>query len=157
MRVDVEIDATDDLATADASAAGALASRYGLLPRLAELEALLSPTVGQMQDNFRLADQGILELSPAETPLTLFVWGRRRVMPVTITDLTVTEESFDTALNPTRARLTLQMRILTPSDLPFTHAGSSVFLAYLSQQTDLAERQPAGALPHLGISSIPGV
>jgi len=157
LRVDVEIDATDDLASPDTAPGGGLASRYGLLPQLAVLETLLSPTVAQLQETHRLADQGILEISPAESPLTLFVWGRRRVMPVIFTDFTVTEDSFDTALNPTRARIALQMRVLTTADLPFTHAGSNVFLSYLSQQTDLADRVPAGALPHLGISSIPGV
>jgi len=116
LRVDVEIDATDALASPDGNPAGQLASKYGLLPQLAILETLLSPSVDQLRENYRLAGQGLLEISPPEGPLTLFVWGRQRVMPVVFTDFTVTEDGFDTALNPTRARISLAMRMLTTTD-----------------------------------------
>ena len=39
-----------------------------------------------------------------ETPLSLFVWSRNRVLPVRVTDFSVTEEAFDTSLNPIRAK-----------------------------------------------------
>ena len=53
-----------------------------------------------------LAGSGVLEVLPLEAPLTLFVWSKQRVVPVRVTDLSVTEEAFDVALNPIRAKVT---------------------------------------------------
>jgi hypothetical protein len=78
-----------------------------------------------------LASLGTIEIIPAEAPLTLFVWSAQRVLPVRITELSVTEEAFDPALNPIRAKVTLGMRVLTVDDLGFTHRGGSLFMAYV--------------------------
>ena len=40
---------------------------------------------------------GVLEMLPIEAPLTLFVWSKQRVVPVRVTDLSITEEAFDVA------------------------------------------------------------
>ena len=50
-------------------------------------------------------------------PLTLFVWGPQRVLPVRLTELSVTEEAFDPQLNPIRAKVSLGLRVLTYNDL----------------------------------------
>ena len=48
-----------------------------------------------------------------DAPLTLFVWSKSRIVPVKITEFSVTEEMFDSNLNPIRARISLGLRVLT--------------------------------------------
>jgi len=52
------------------------------------------------------------------------------VVPVRITDFSITEEAFDPALNPIRAKVSLGLRVLSYNDLPLTHPGYYVFLAH---------------------------
>jgi len=86
--------------------------------------------------------------------LTLFVWGRNRVVPVRITDLTVTEEAFDAHLNPIRARVSLGMRVLSVDDLGFDHRGGTLFLGYLRSREQMASRAGSVALSALGLDVI---
>ena len=62
---------------------------------------------------------GTLEIVPAEAPLTLFVWSKNRMLPVRITEFSITEEAFDPALNPIRAKVSLGLRVLSVNDLGF--------------------------------------
>src|SRR5262249_19906926 len=86
----VALDPADQLERADAIAASA-----GLYPTLASLEQLLTPKTVVMIANEVLAAAGIIEVVPMEAPLTLFVWGPKRIVPVRITELSITEEAFD--------------------------------------------------------------
>ena len=78
-----------------------------------------------------------------ESPLTLFVWSKQRIVPVRLTDLSITEEAFDPNLNPIRAKVSLGMRVLSVDDLGFDHKGGSLFMVYLQQKERLAARMPA--------------
>jgi hypothetical protein len=42
-----------------------------------------------------------------QAPLALFVWSQHRILPVRVTDFSITEEAFDPALNPIRAKVSL--------------------------------------------------
>ena len=92
-----------------------------------------------------------------EAPLTLFVWSRKRIVPVRITEFSITEEAFDPALNPIRAKVSLGMRVLTVDDLGFAHKGGNLFMAYLQNKEQLGQRRrqsaPLGST--LGITGIP--
>ena len=149
IKLDAEIDATDQLEFADQNAV-----KYGIQPQLAALEIIVYPTSTQIQSNNSLAQAGTLEITPMETPLTLFVWSKNRVLPVRLTDFSITEEAFDTNLNPIRAKVSLGMRILSINDLPFDHKGNSIFMAYLQQKERLAALGKAGQLSDLGITRI---
>ncbi len=128
IRLEAEIDATDQLEhPRDNPDTVAL----GVHPQLAAVEAIAYPSATTLVLNNVLAALGTIEIIPAEAPLTLFVWSAQRVLPVRITELSVTEEAFDPALNPIRAKLTLGMRVLTVDDLGFTHRGGSLFMAYV--------------------------
>ena len=105
IKLEAEIDATDTLDDPDANPD---AVRLGIHPQLAALEALVHPRADDLQANEALAGAGVLEVLPLEAPLTLFVWSRQRVVPVRVTDLSVTEEAFDAALNPIRAKVSAQ-------------------------------------------------
>ena len=89
-----------------------------------------------------------------EAPLTLFVWSAVRILPVRLTDFSITEEAFDQALNPIRAKVSLGMRVLSVNDLSFDHKGNSVFLANLARKEKLAGKTGRGSLSSLGISQL---
>lgn len=146
LKLDAELDATDQLE------AGAGAN--GLHAHLAALEMLVYPSVSDLRTNQMLANVGTLEIVPIEAPLTLFVWGRSRILPVRITEFSITEEAFDPLLNPIRAKVSLAMRVLSVSDLPPGHRGADLYLAYQSQKESLA-RQFKGRLEDLGVR-LPG-
>jgi len=149
IRVEAEIDATDQLEVVDGTA-----TQVGIHPQLAVLETLLYPTTAQLQANDALARSGTLEIVPMRAPLTLFIWSKERIVPVRISELSITEEAFDPSLNPTRAKVTLGMRVLSVHDLGFQAKGGGLFMAYLAAKETLATRQPPATLAQLGIRRI---
>lgn len=90
-----------------------------------------------------------------ETALTLFVWSKTRILPVRLTEFSITEEAFDTHLNPIRAKVSLGMRVLSVMDLGFDHKGGNLFMIYQRQKEQLVTRSQAGAFSALGIGGIP--
>jgi hypothetical protein len=154
IKLDAEIDTTDQLEFPD-QAQNRAAAELGLHPYLAALETIIYPTSGNLLANNRLAKSGTLEIVPMESLLTLFVWSKSRILPVRLTEFSVTEEAFDTQLNPTRAKVSLGMRVLSIDDLGFNHKGGSLFMIYLQQKEQLATRNTGGALSALGIGGIP--
>jgi len=149
---DAELDATDQLEFPDRNQA---AVETGLFPALAALESMLQPTVAQLERQSAQRKSGSFEITPAETPLALFVWSRSRVVPVRLTDLSITEEFFDPALNPIRAKVSLSLRVLSVADLGFEHRGGGLFMAYLQGKEALAARAAAGQLGDLGLGGLP--
>jgi hypothetical protein len=150
IKVEAELDATDQLEFAEANA-----TTVGIHPQLAALEMIVYPSSGQLLANNRLAQAGKLEIAPMETPLTLFVWSKTRVVPVRLTEFSVTEEAFDPALNPIRAKVSLGMRVLTVDDVGFGHKAGTLFMSYLQVKEQLAARNQGGSLNVLGIGAIP--
>src|SRR5262249_3122626 len=124
-------------------------------PQLAALETVVYPTSQQLSDNDSQSQRGTLEIAPAEAPLALFVWSQVRVLPVRLTDFTITEEAFDPNLNPIRAKVSLGMRVLTVNDLGFAHKGGNLFMAYLQQKEQLVSKSPQGTLTALGLKGNP--
>ena len=152
IKLEAEIDATDQL---EFPARNQRTVQLGLAPELAALETVVYPPSAQVQASNDLASGGTLEIAPVEAPLTLFVWSKARVLPVRLTDFSITEEAFDVALNPIRAKVSLGMRVLTVNDLGFDHKGGSLYLIYHQQKERLATMSVGGALTSLGISGIP--
>jgi hypothetical protein len=58
----------------------------------------------------------------------LFIFGANRILPVRLTEFSITEEAFDVALNPIRAKVSLGMRVLSVDDLGFNHKGGNLFM-----------------------------
>ncbi len=152
IKLDAEIDATDQLEFPDQHAN---AVQFGIQPQLAALETILYPASAQLLSNNALASAGMLEILPTLSALTLFVWSKSRIVPVRITDFSVTEEAFDTALNPLRAKVSLGMRVLSVTDLGYDNKGGSLFMAYQQLKEQLAAKNSAGALGMLGLGGIP--
>ena len=151
IKLDAEIDATDQLEHPDQNAN---AATLGIFPQLAALETIVYPTSGSLQANNILAQIGTIEIAPSETALTLFVWSKTRVLPVRITDFSITEEAFDANLNPIRAKISLGLRVLSVNDLGFDHKGGNLFMSYLQNKEQLAARAVGGSLSTLGVGGI---
>jgi hypothetical protein len=151
LKLDAEIDATDQLEFPDENKN---AVETGIHPQLAALETIIYPTSRQLLSNNRLAQSGTLEIAPMETSLTLFIWSKNRILPVRLTDFSVTEEAFDTNLNPIRAKVSLGMRLLSVDDLGFDHKGGSLYMSYHQNKERLAKMSKGGALSSLGIEEI---
>ncbi len=149
-KLDAEIDATDQLEVADANTL-----QYGIFPQLSALETLVYPASQTLQRNFGLAQQGTLEIMPMLAPLTLFVWSASRIVPVRLTEFSITEEAFDPSLNPLRAKVSLGMRVLSIDDLEFNDKSGSLYLTYQQQKETLARLNQAGTFGALGIRGIP--
>ena len=123
--LDIEIDATDRLERAEATAVA-----MGISPQLSALEMLLYPKSIAVITNSILAAAGTIEVLAPEAPLTLFVWGPTRVLPVRLTGFTINELAYDVLLNPILAKVSLSLRVLSYNDLSVTHPGHAMFLAH---------------------------
>ena len=149
---EADIDATDQLEFPEQNAS---ATAFGIAPQLAVLEALSHPSAAQLQRVNSQASSGTLEIAPMLAPLLLFVWGKTRIIPVKLTDFSITEEAFDPALNPIRAKVSFSLRVLTVDDLGFASKGGALFMAYLQGKEKLAGKVQPVSFSALGIGGIP--
>ncbi|MGC5172564.1 hypothetical protein ACLQ2Q_18160 [Microbacterium sp. DT81.1] len=124
IKLTIEIDATDRLEAGDP-----IAETLGIAPALAALELLLYPSSVAVIANEVLARVGVVEILPMAAPLTLLVWGTRRIIPVRVTDFSITEESFDPSLNPIRAKVDLGLRTVSYYDTGMLSAAGALSLA----------------------------
>jgi hypothetical protein len=148
-KLEAALDATDKMAVGDPLTADA-----GIQPQLAALETVVYPTSTQLQQANARARSGTLEIVPMDAPLVLFAWSKQRIVPVKITEFTITEEMFDARLNPIRAKISLGLRVLTIDDVDFGSVGGSIYLTYQQRKEQLAARAPAGSLSAFGISGV---
>jgi len=151
IKVEAEIDATDQLEAADQQTV-----QVGLHPQLAAIEMMVYPSSAHLFTNNSDARSGSIEIAPEPAPLPLFVFGPKRIVPVRITELSITEEAFDTALNPIRAKIALSMRVLSVDDLGFDAKGGGLFMSYLQAKEQLGQQAGSGSFTVLGISGISG-
>ena len=150
IKLEAEIDATDQMEAGDATVA-----QLGIYPQLAALEMLAYPSSAQLRGNQSQSQTGTLEIAPMEAPMAVFVWSQQRVLPIRLTDFSITEEAFDPTLNPIRAKVSLGMRVLTVNDLGFSHRGGNLFMTYLQQKEQLALKGPRGSISSLGLRQTP--
>lgn len=123
--ISAEIDATDELEIALFPTI-----KFGLHPVLAALETLLYPKSSRVIANEMLALIGITEIVPPASPMTLLVWGIKRVVPIRLTSFTIDELQYDTHLNPIQAKVELGMDVLNYNDLGLASPGGAIFMAH---------------------------
>ena len=124
IKLDVAIDATDQLEKGQPPA-----TEVGIYPQLSALEMLLYPKSALVIANEVLLRVGVIEIVPPEAPLTVLVWGAKRVLPVRLTSFSITEEMFDPNLNPIHAKVSLGLRVLNYRDLGLLSPGGGLFMA----------------------------
>ena len=118
---------------------GGAGAPTGIYPLLSALELLLYVPTGR----------------PNHIPWIIFVWGGRRILPVRVTEMQIVEESFDSALNPVRAELTVTMKVLKDADLAPSSYGRSLWDVHLQLVQTLAATAPAATLADLGLAGTP--
>lgn len=102
----------------------------GIAGDLAALEMMLYPKSISVAINQGLMLVGMMEVVPPAAPLTLFVYGLNKVVPVKIDSLSITETAHDPQLNPIRADVSVSMKVLTYNDLSMTNPGYWAFLTH---------------------------
>jgi hypothetical protein len=119
---DIRLDATDKLNDGDK-----ITEQFGIAPKLSTLELMMLPKgqsllggavaalLGGAAKSFMFQDDG------REPPIILFVWGRKKILPVNITNMNIREEEFSTDLNPTRATVSVSLEVIEGPNLPFLY------------------------------------
>src|SRR5260370_31188580 len=85
------------------------------------------------------------QVSPAALPLVLLIWGKSRVVPVKLTSFAISEDAFDTRLNPIAAKVELGMQVLTYMEFTDSSIGRDAFIAYQKAKESLAQMNRPGA------------
>ena len=109
----LELDAADALEDPDSHPTAVLA---GVADRIAALEMLLYPSgdTGGLLGEAISSLLGAADVVPRNSvPVVLFVWGPGYIVPVRLTSFQVEEEAFSPTLYPIRAKVTVEMRVLT--------------------------------------------
>jgi len=125
IKMELKFDAADALGEGDG-----ITEALGLYPQLSALEILVYPKSALVITNTVLLATGTIEIVPPTGPLTLFVWGPQRILPVQIKEFTIEEQNFDSNLNPITAKANLSLRVLSYNDLSLTHPGYWIFLSH---------------------------
>jgi hypothetical protein len=119
---DIRLDATDKLNDGDA-----ITQQFGVAPQLSTLELMMMPKsqsllgaavsalLGGAPKNFAFFDDA------KNPPIMLFIWGRKKVLPVNITNMSIKEEEFSTDLNPIRATATVSLEVIEGPNAPFLY------------------------------------
>ena len=74
------------------------------------------------------------------------------MLPVRISSFSITEEAFDTALNPMRAKVDLSLQVLSYYDLKITNPGYSIFLAHQIAKEVMATSNVLNSIQNTGVS-----
>lgn len=139
--ITVDMHASDQLAAPEQNV---VVAQHGLHPVLATLEMLMYPPTLDAQTIQSQASSGAVQVSPADLPLVLLVWGKSRVVPVKLTGFSVTEDAFDTRLNPISAKVELGMQVLTYMEFSDASVGRDAFIAYQKAKEELASQASFG-------------
>jgi hypothetical protein len=127
----LQLDATEDLDSGDG-----LTQNFGIGPQLSVLELMIYPKTDQLFGVPVGSLLGTTELFGASQakviPVLLFVWGRKRVLPVVMTSLQITEQEYFPDLNPKRASVAVQLKVLEGFNAPYQYTLSARMLLALS-------------------------
>ncbi len=116
---ELRLDATDGLNDGDA-----ISEQFGILPRLATLELMMHPkSESLVGENPEIkAESGFSFTKRPNPPLILFIWGRTRVLPVNIDNMSITETEFNTDLHPIRATVAVSMKVIEGPSAPYLYS-----------------------------------
>jgi len=116
VNLNIELDATSPL---EQSNQPMTFVENGLHPALAALESIMHSQH---------------EIDNPKPPVVLFMWGPNRIIPVRLVNLKVTEEAFDSNLNPIRARIELNMRVRELSEMKEGSLGYAICTSHLDHE-----------------------
>jgi hypothetical protein len=108
---------------------GQSAAALGVYPQLSALEMLLYPARSLVLANTAKLAMGVLAITPPEAPLTVLVFGTKRVVPMQLVGYTATETLHTPDLVPINASAKLSIEVLTYQDFQPTQPGYYLSLA----------------------------
>ncbi|MGA3244208.1 MAG: hypothetical protein ABSE41_06315 [Bacteroidota bacterium] len=137
---EIRLDATDKLNDGDA-----VTGQFGIAPQLATLELMVHPKdeslIGQALGSLLGSSGGFSFTKSQNPPLVLFIWGRKRVLPVNINSMNITETEFSTDLNPIRATVAVNVTVIEGKSLPYMYTKAmkeAMSVLNLANITDIA-------------------
>jgi len=137
---EIRLDATDKLDEGDT-----ITEQFGIAPQLATLELMVHPKeeslLGQALGNLLGSSGGFSFTKKPNPPLILFIWGRKRVLPVNINSLNITETLYSADLNPIRATATVSLTVIEGKSLPYMYTKvmtEAMSVLNLANITDIA-------------------
>jgi hypothetical protein len=122
---DIRLDATDRLNDGDATAA-----QFGIAPQLATLELMMAPksesllgaAVDKLRERLGGSKPKFTFTGTERPPMILFIWGFKRVLPVNINSMQITETEFSTTLAATRASVTVNLTVIEGENGPYKYS-----------------------------------
>jgi hypothetical protein len=118
---DIRLDATDKLNDRDT-----ITEQFGIAPQIATLELMVYPKdeslLGAVVSALLGKPQGFSFTRGANPPLILFIFGRKRVLPVNINSMNITETEFSTDLNPIRATVAVNLTVIEGKSVPYLYS-----------------------------------
>jgi hypothetical protein len=137
---DIRLDATDGLDHGDT-----VTEQFGITPQLSTLELMVYPK----DESLLGAGLGALLGKPKgfsftrgkNPPLILFIFGRKRVLPVNINSMNITETEFSNDLNPIRATVAVNLTVIEGKSPPYRYSKAmteAMSLLNLANAADLA-------------------
>ncbi len=141
----LRLDASDPLNNGDTSTGQFSTGQFGtnqlgIEPQLSTLELMVHPKeeslLGGEESGFSFTHQ-------SNPPLVLFIWGRKRVLPVNINSLNITEILYSTDLTPLRATADVRLTVIEGQSPPYLsskamkEAMSGLNLANLRNNTNV--------------------
>jgi len=115
-----ELDSVD----VDPSTQNQSSADLGLHPALAMLELMMQPQVVGKQTSM---------------PIVVFKWGAKRSVAVRFVSMSVEEKSFDVTLNPTRATVSLTLRVLDATEINNNPGARAVCLNHQNMSATLVD------------------
>ncbi len=137
---ELRLDATDKLDEGDT-----ISEQFGIAPQLSTLELMVQPKeeslIGQALGSLLGSSEGFSFTRKPNPPLVLFIWGRKRVLPVNINRLNITEVLYSPDLNPIRATANVNLTVIEGPSIPYMYSKAmkeAMSVLNLANLTDIA-------------------
>lgn len=118
---DIRLDATDRLDDRDT-----ITEQFGIAPQLSTLELMVYPKeeslLGAAVGALLGKPKGFSFTRGKNPPMILFIFGRKRVLPVNINSMNITETEFSTDLNPVRATVAVNLTVIEGKSVPYLYS-----------------------------------
>ena len=129
---EIRLDATDKLNDGDP-----ITMQFGIAPQLTMLELMVQPEDEMSELLKTSSEEGYSFTRESNPPLILFTWGRKRILPVNINSMNITETEFSTELNPIRATVSVSLTVIEGPNEHYTKTKSQAIRDALSAPKDV--------------------
>lgn len=134
---DIRLDATDKLDDGDT-----ITEQFGIAPQISTLEQMVYPKdeslLGAALGALLGGSSGFSFTRGSNPPLILFIFGRKRILPVNINSMNITETEFSTDLNPIRATVGVSLTVIEGKSAPYLYSKAMVEAMSLLNLTNIA-------------------